>query len=77
MKLPHRFPDPLDEARERAKDFRQLTSTERWTEQAALVAFGWNMVASSPRRDLIELRMDEQEAESQRIQAELLRRHGR
>jgi hypothetical protein len=34
------------------------------------------MVASSPRRKLIEQRMAEEEAEAQRIQRELFRRHG-
>ena len=76
MNLPYRFPDPREEACRRAQEFRQLSPTERWTELAALMAFGWKMVASSPRRHLIEQRMDEQEAEAQRIQGELFRRHG-
>lgn len=77
MNLPYRFPDPREEARRRAREFRQLSSTERWTELAALMAFGWKMVCSSSRHHSIEQHMEEQEAESQRIQAELFRRHGR
>ena len=77
MELPYHFPDPREEAYRRAQEFRQLSPTERWAELAALVAFGWQTVASSPRRRWIEQRMDEQEAEAQRIQAELFARHGR
>ena len=77
MNLPYNFPDPREEAYCRAQEFRQLSPTERWAELAALVALGWKMVASSPRRQSIEQRMGEQEAEAQRIQGELFRRHGR
>jgi hypothetical protein len=41
------------------------------------MAFGWAMVASSPKRPQIEQRMAEQEEEAQDIQRELFRRHGR
>jgi hypothetical protein len=41
------------------------------------MAFGWKMVASSPQRHLMEQRMQEQEAEAQRIHRELFRRHAR
>jgi hypothetical protein len=77
MTLPYHFPDPREEAYRRAQEFHQLSQTERWNELAALMVFGWEMVASSPRRHLIEQRMAEQEAEAQRIQQELFRRHGR
>ena len=77
MDLPYRFPDPREEAASRGREFQQLTSTQRWTELAALMALGFKMVASSPNRDAIEKRMEEQEAEAQRIQRELLRRYGR
>ena len=76
MNLPYRFPAPREEARRRAAEFRQLSPTERWAELAAMMALGWKMVAASPRRRQIEQRMEEQEAESQRIQRELFRRHG-
>jgi len=75
--LPYHFPDSREAAYCRAQEFRQLSPTERWEELAALMAFGWSIVASSPRRHWIEQRMEEQEAASQRIQAELFARHGR
>lgn len=76
MNLPYHFPDPREEAYRRAREFRQLSPTQRWAELAALMAVGWKMVAASPRRQMIEQRMDEQEADAQRIQGELFRRHG-
>jgi hypothetical protein len=76
MNLPYRFPDPREEARRRAREFQQLSPTERWTELAAMMAFGLQMVASSPKRQMIEQRMAEEEAEAQQIQRELFRRHG-
>jgi hypothetical protein len=77
LDLPYRFPDPREEAANRGREFQRLSSTQRWTELAALMALGWKMVALSPNRSSIEKRMEEQEAEAQRIQRELLRRHGR
>jgi len=77
MNLLLQFPDAREEAYHRAQEFHQLSPTERWAELAALMAFGWAMVASSPRRPMIEQRMEEQEEEAQRIQRELFHRHGR
>jgi hypothetical protein len=77
MNQPCHFPDSREEAYRRAQEFRQLTPTQRFAEIAALMAFGWAMVASSPRRSQIEERMAEQEADAQSIQRELIRRHGR
>ena len=77
MNLPYDFPDPREEACRRAQEFHRLSPTERWEELAALMAFGWAMVSSSPRRAAIEQRMTEQEEEAQCIQRELFHRHGR
>lgn len=77
MNLPVQFPDPQDVARERSQEFQRLTSSERWAEMAAMMAFGLNMVRESPRRADIERRMKEQEQEWQRIQKELFARYGR
>ena len=77
MDFPYNFPDPREEAYRRAQEFRQLSSTERWREIAALMVFGLKMVADSSRRDAIEQRMTEQESQSQSIQRELFRIHGR
>lgn len=77
MTLPYHFPDPREEACRRAREFRELSASERWAELAAMMAFGWKMIASSPHRRAIEQRMAEQEVESQGIQRELFHRHGR
>ena len=71
-----KFPDHHEEARQRAAEFQRLSPDDRWREMAAMMAFGWAMVQSSPRRAAIELRMDEQEQDWQRIQKELFARHG-
>jgi hypothetical protein len=75
MDLPLKFPDRHEEARKRAAEFQRLSPEDRWREIAALFAFGWAMVRSSPQRAAIEARMDEQEREWQRIQKELFARH--
>ena len=77
MNLTYRFPDPREEAHRRAQEFQRLSVAERWAEVAAMMAFGWAMVASSPKRPMIEQRMAEQEVDAQRIQRELFQRHGR
>ena len=77
MTLLYRFPDPQEEARRRGQEFQQLSSSQRWQELAALMAFGRKMVAMSPDRRGIEQRMEEQEAEAQRIQKELFQRYAK
>jgi hypothetical protein len=77
VKLPFQFPDPSEEAHRRAAEFQSLNPDQRWREMAALMAFGWAMVRSSPRRADIENRMNEQEVRWQKLQQELFARHGR
>jgi phosphosulfolactate synthase (CoM biosynthesis protein A) len=76
MDLPLKFPDPQEEARKRAEEFQRLSSTDRWREMAAMMAFGWEMVRTSPRRAEIERRMRDQEDEWRRIQQEIFVRYG-
>jgi hypothetical protein len=76
MELPLKFPDPMEEARKRGEEFQRLSPDDRWREIAALMAFGLAMARSSPHREAIERRMDEQEREWQRVQKELFARHG-
>ena len=76
MDLPWKFPDPQEEARKRAEEFQRLTPADRWREMAAMMAFGWAMVRTSPRRAEVERRMDEQEREWQRVQQDLFTRYG-
>jgi hypothetical protein len=75
MPLPYHFPDPVEEAARRAQEFRRLPPEERWREIAALMELGLALAQSSPRRQWIEQRMAEQEAEWRHIQQELFRRH--
>lgn len=73
---PLTFPDPMQEARRRAEEFQRLSPEQRWREIAALMAFGWAMVKSSPHCHAIEERMRDQETRWQQIQQELFTRHG-
>jgi hypothetical protein len=70
------FPDSRAQARRAAAEFQRLTPEERWRELAGLMAFGLAMVKSSPHREAIERRMQEQEAQWRQIQQELFARHG-
>ena len=76
MDIPLKFPDPMEEARKRAAEFQRLSPDERWREIAALMAFGLAMDRSSPQREAIERRVDEQEQEWRRVQKELFARYG-
>ncbi len=75
--LPLRFPDPQQEARARALEFRRLSSEGRWQEIVALMGWGLNAVRSSPRRAAIEQRWQAQEEEWQRLQHRLMVQHAR
>jgi hypothetical protein len=77
MTMPLEFPDPQAEARRRAAEFQSRSPAERWRELGALMAFGWAMVRSSPRRQVIEANMLRDELKWRQIQEELFRRHGR
>ena len=72
-----RFPDPMDEMRRRGEEFQRLPAEERWRDMAAMSAFGWQLVRSSPNRAAIEQKMNEDELHSQQIQRAIIERHGR
>jgi hypothetical protein len=74
---PLQFPEPLVEACERGLEFQRLSPSDRWNEIAALMAFGWATVQSSPHREAIERQMSAQEQRWREIQTELFARHGR
>jgi hypothetical protein len=76
MSVPLQFPDPREEVRRRSLEFQRLTPEDRWHEIVGLMAFGWAMIRSSPEREAIEKRMDEQEREWQRIQQRLFALYG-
>ena len=77
MTLPWQFPDPKDEARRRAEAFQRLPPPDRWRELGSMMAFGWAMIRSSPRRTAIEKRLAEQELQWRQIQQAIFARHGR
>jgi hypothetical protein len=58
---PLTFPDPREEARARADEFQRLSPDARFREIFAMMAFGINMVRSSPRRAEIEKRWQDEE----------------
>ena len=66
-----KFPDPLQQARLRAEEFQRLSPDESWRTMASMMAVGWQMVRSSPNREIAEQRMAEQELPSQRFQSML------
>jgi hypothetical protein len=65
------FPDPMDLAAQRAREFSRLSPQPRWSEIFALMRFGLNMARSSSRRQSIEERWLAEENEWQRIQQKL------
>ena len=77
MELPYRFPDPLEEAARRAEEFQRLPPETRLREIAALMELGLAMTRVSARRDWIERRLAEQEAQWQQSQRELFAAHAR
>jgi hypothetical protein len=70
------FPDPVELASERAREFHKLSPRDRWSEIIALMAFGLNMVRSSHNREFIEKRWLAQEQEWQEIQKKLFAQYG-
>jgi len=75
MTWPLQFPDPQEEARRRAADFQSRSSDDRWQEMAALMAFGYSLLRSSPDREKIEQQMKEDENQSRRAIEKLIAEH--
>ena len=71
------FPDPRQEAAERAREFQARCPDERWQAIFDAMAFGLAVARQSPRRAEIERRWDEDEADFHRIQRELIARHAK
>ena len=76
MELPYRFPDPQLEAASRAREFRQLSVAERLARMLDTIAAGMYLRSISPQHEAIDRIFREKEAAAQRIQQELIRRHG-
>lgn len=75
VQLPYHFPDPLEDAAQRAEEFQRFTPERRLREIAAMMEFGLAMMQASPRRDWIEQRFAEQEAQWQQCQQQLFASH--
>lgn len=73
---PLRFPDPAEEAYARAREFRRLSSEDRWRQIAELMEIGMDMVRHSPRRAEIERRLEAQEAEWRELQRKVFSQYG-
>jgi hypothetical protein len=76
LNLPYRFPDSLEEARRRARDFQRLAPKERLAALMDTIQTGMLLLAMSPRRDAIDRVFLDREAAAQQIQKELIRRYG-
>ena len=70
------FPNPMEEARRRAEEFQRKSADERWREIIAMMAFGLELVRTSPNREIALRLMDEDEAQWRRIQQELFTHYG-
>ena len=73
---PLKFPDPHEDARARAEEFQRLSPDARFREIFAMMAYGLNMVRSSPRRAEIEKRWQEEEQALTRFYQEAFAKHG-
>lgn len=76
LTLPYHFPDPQEEARRRAREFQQLPAAERLAAILDTIQTGMLLLSVSPQREAIDRLFLEREAAAQRIQRELIQRHG-
>ncbi len=76
MEPPYRFPSEADKIYEEAEAFRRLSPTERFLKILGLIAFGKKLMEHSPNREAAQRLRQQDEEEWQRIQKELLARHG-
>ncbi len=76
MKLPYEFPDPREEAYRRAQEYQQLTVKERIADLIDTIRTGMYLLSKSPRRETLDQLYFERETAWQRLQKELIRRHG-
>ncbi len=76
LKLPYQFPDHLEEAGRRAREFQQLPSEERLRQLRDVIETGLVLLRLSPACEASERLFQEREADWQRIQKELFKRHG-
>jgi hypothetical protein len=77
MTLPLQFPDPLVEARRRAEEFQHLTNEERIRLMLDTIETGFFLIRESPNRQATQKLSQDREADWQRVQTELFRKHVR
>jgi hypothetical protein len=76
MELPFKFPDPLEEAARRAEEFQRLPTHERLRQLMDVVRTAVVLLQYSPHRVTSDRLFLQREADWQRIQRELIVRHG-
>ncbi|MCI0378973.1 MAG: hypothetical protein L0215_15300 [Gemmataceae bacterium] len=76
MNLPWKFPDPQELARQRAEEFQRLTPDNRIREIMDTIETGMLLLRESPNRQRIDELFLQREANWQRLQKELFRKHG-
>jgi hypothetical protein len=76
MKLAIRFPSEADTIYEEAEAFRQLSPTDRLLAILDLIAPGAELMRHSPNAEAAHVLRQADEAEWQRVQKELFKRHG-
>ena len=76
MKLPIRFPREADTIYEQAEAYRRLSPTDRLLAILDLIASGVALLRQSPDSKARESLRQAEEAEWQRLQGELFKRHG-
>jgi hypothetical protein len=75
MTWPLQFPDPQEEARERAEKFQRLPPAEQFRQLVDTIETGMALIRESPNRSAIDKLFVEREQQWQEIQKELFRRH--
>lgn len=76
MNLPYNFPDPRELAYRRAQEFQELTVPERIADLVDTIQTGMYLLSKSPRREVLDQLYIERENAWQKLQKELIRRHG-
>ena len=77
MDLPLKFPDPQEEARNRAEEFERLSPDQRLRQLMDTIDSGLVLIGASPHRANIDRLTEQREQEWQDIQRELFRRYAR
>jgi predicted transposase YdaD len=77
MSIPLQFPDPLEEARQRAEEFQRLAPDTRLRQLLDTIETGMVLLRESKNRQTIDRLYLDRELQWQSVQRELFRRHAR